>query len=201
MPTRMSTSRRSRTGTPGPATWVRSSRIFSGGSLIRRRARQARSSLAACSLCSFRCSGHESPLPAGERSRAKRAVEGSDLSEDRNPLTPPLSPAGRGSRPSLLLQPELLRLLVGIDQLAGLVVGRIDHGLGLDPLELGRVVALHISELHLQHARLGPFALGAEAYVAIHGLERVGADIVRELAVVEALGGLDRLLQYLHLRV
>src|SRR5262249_40760074 len=52
----------------------------------------------ACRLfASFRWSRHESPLPAGERSRAKRAVEGSSLSEDRPPHPTPLPLRGEGA--------------------------------------------------------------------------------------------------------
>src|SRR6476646_7520048 len=51
----------------------------------------------------------------------------------------------------------LLRLLVGIDHLAGLVFGRRHHDLRGHILELGDVVALDVLELDLQHPRLRPF--------------------------------------------
>ena len=40
-----------------------------------------------------------------------------------------------------------------------------------------------------------------ELHVADHGLERVGADVVGELRVIETLRSLNRLLQHLQLRI
>src|SRR5262249_17293511 len=111
--------------------------------------------------------------------------------------SPPASPrlfAGRGT-------PRLLRLFVRVDHLARLVLRRRHHDLRRDVLELPDVVALDVLELDLQHARLRPFALGAEFHVADHGLEGAGADVVAELGIIEALGPFDRLRQHLQLGV
>src|SRR5450631_3435630 len=83
----------------------------------------------------------------------------------------------------------LLRLFVGVDHVARLVFGRRYDGQGVRVLELVDAVALDAAELRLEHPRLRPFAIGGEFDVADDGLERGLADVVGELAVVEALGG------------
>src|SRR5581483_10562762 len=88
---------------------------------------------------------------------------------------------------------RLLRLGVGIDQLAGGVFRRPQDGLAAVVSPLVEAVALDAVVLHLEHPRLGPFAVGAVFDLALDGLERVAADIVGELVLVEALGPLDRL--------
>src|SRR5262249_55640940 len=96
---------------------------------------------------------------------------------------------------------SLLRLLVWIDQLARLVFGGRHHHLGRHVLELREIVTLDIPELDLQDARLRPFAVGTESHVAEHGLKRVGADVIAELGIVEAVGSCDGLLEDLELGV
>src|SRR5262245_39685630 len=96
---------------------------------------------------------------------------------------------------------SLLRLLVRIDHLARLVLRRRYHDLGRHVPELADVIALDVLELHLQHARLRPFALRPKRYVADQSLERGFTDVIRQLVVVEGLGGRDRLLQHLKLGV
>ena len=54
--------------------------------------------------------------------------------------------------------------------------------------ELVHVVPGDAVELHRQHARLGPFAVGPEFDVASHGMERVAAQIVGELLLIGAAG-------------
>src|SRR6266446_10358237 len=60
----------------------------------------------------------------------------------------------------------LPRLLVGIDQGAGLGLGRPDDRLRLPVTELIEVVGLRVLDLGPDHARLRPFAVGAEREVA-----------------------------------
>src|SRR5262245_2331278 len=91
----------------------------------------------------------------------------------------------------------LLRLLVGVDQLAGLEPGRTDDGLHVHALELIELVALDAVILHGNEARLGPLALLAELHIAHHGLEGGGAEVLGELLVIEAVGTLDGLLDEL----
>src|SRR5712691_13388707 len=88
----------------------------------------------------------------------------------------------------------LLRLLVRIDRVAGLVLRRRQHGLirhAAPDIEAG--ARLDAMILHLQHAGFLPFALGAELDVTIDGLVGRRAYVVGKLAVIEALGRIDRL--------
>jgi len=66
------------------------------------------------------------------------------------------------------------------------VTGPEDH-LGLPILELFQVIRLHILELHLENARLGPFAIRPKLHVANDCLEAVRAQVVGELLLVEAV--------------
>src|SRR5262252_3386878 len=101
---------------------------------------------------------------------------------------------GRISHPSLpddrAMRSSLLRLLVRIDRCTGGVFRWRYHDPRRHVSELGKIVALDVPELGLQHARLGPFALRAELHIAGHGLEGSGTDIVADFLVVEPLGGL-----------
>ena len=68
-------------------------------------------------------------------------------------------------------------------------------------LELIDAITFDVLELDLQHARLGPFPPFPELDVANDGLERGVADVVDELAIIEALGGLYSLPQHLQIGV
>src|ERR1022692_5309954 len=95
----------------------------------------------------------------------------------------------------------LLGLFVGVDDAARLVLGRGDDDLDVRILELVHGVALDAAELRLEHARLCELATLAERNVADDGLKRGLADVVGELAVVEALGRRDRLAEDVEIRV
>src|SRR5664280_801840 len=95
----------------------------------------------------------------------------------------------------------LLGLFVGVDHVARLVFGRRNDGQGFRVLELIDGVALDAAELRLEYPRLRPFAIGRKLDVADDGLERGLAQIIGELAVVEALGGGDRLAQHVEVSI
>src|SRR5262249_37832418 len=118
------------------------------------------------------------------------------------PTLPVPDAALRGeSAASGIKRRALLRLLVGIDHVAGLVLRRREHGLRIHAAELLEVAALDVVILDLQHAALRPLAALAELHVAHDGLERGLADVVGELVVVEALGRLHRLAEDLDVGV
>src|SRR6516162_5876019 len=88
----------------------------------------------------------------------------------------------------------LLGLFVRIDHPTGREVGRRKHSLiahAAPRFEAG--ARFDVVILHLHPARLRPLAVFAEFDVTHRGLERMGADVVGELVVVEALGRRDRL--------
>jgi hypothetical protein len=60
---------------------------------------------------------------------------------------------GRASTASCLFRP-----LVWIDHIARLVLGRYQHDLRRDVLELAEIITSDMLELELQHARLRPLA-------------------------------------------
>src|SRR6185436_6419412 len=97
----------------------------------------------------------------------------------------------RGSRSRAVAR--LLRLLVGIDQFAGLVFRRREHGLVVHALP--GLALFDAVVLHLHHAGLGPLAARAVGPVAHDGLEGVLAVVIRNLVVLDALGAGDRLAQ------
>src|SRR5262249_35440312 len=107
----------------------------------------------------------------------------------------------RREAPHPVKRSGLLRLLVGIDHVAGLVLRRREHGLRVHATELLEVTALDVVVLDLQHAALLPLAALRDLYVARDGLEGGLADVVGELVVVEALGGLHRLAEDLDVGV
>src|SRR3974377_1617 len=71
-----------------------------------------------------------------------------------------------------------LRFFVGVDQVAGLVLGRVEDHLAREVAEGVDAVALDALELHQQHAFGRPLALVAELHVADHGLKGGLADVV-----------------------
>src|SRR5215813_13254916 len=107
----------------------------------------------------------------------------------------------RREAPHPVKRSGLLRLLVGIDHVAGLVLRRREHGLRVHATELLEVAALDVVVLDLQHAALLPLPALAELHVAHDGLERCLADVVGKLVVVEALGCLHRLAEDLDVGV
>src|SRR5215468_3394876 len=96
---------------------------------------------------------------------------------------------------------SLFGLLVRIDHLARLILRRRYHHLGRDVPELADVIALDVLELHLEHARLRPFALDPERHIADESVECGFADVIGERVVVETFRGRYRLLQDLKLGV
>src|SRR6267142_5379456 len=87
------------------------------------------------------------------------------------------------------------RLLERRDQLAGLVVVRVDHHLLARLAELLDVLVHHAAELRLHHAWLRPLAVLVPADRADDGLDLVAVQPRGELLLVERLGGADRLLE------
>src|SRR5215471_16696688 len=96
---------------------------------------------------------------------------------------------------------SLLCVGVGIDRLAGGVFLRPQDRLLLVGLPLLQVAALDVVELDLQHARFFPLAVGTEGNVADDRLDRVLAQPIGKLVLIEALRRLDRSLQYLHVGI
>jgi hypothetical protein len=88
------------------------------------------------------------------------------------------------------------RLLVGIDDVAGLLVGRHEHRLIAHPTPSIEVYAVgDVMILDLHHSRFGPFAVLTELYIGGHDRgEGVAAQVFSERVVVEAFGAFDRLL-------
>src|SRR5216683_926811 len=64
---------------------------------------------------------------------------------------------------------SLLHVAIGIDQRAGRISLRCQHGLGVHLAELLGIVPLDVVELDRDHARLRPFAVRAELHVADDG--------------------------------
>src|SRR5262249_6223407 len=94
-------------------------------------------------------------------------------------------------------------LLVGIDELAGLLVAGREHGLiahAAPRIEVGAFGNVVILDLH--HPGFGPFAVFAELDLGIHDrADGMRAQVVGDLIVIEALGSFDRLLQHLQIGV
>src|SRR3989304_4222828 len=80
----------------------------------------------------------------------------------------PRAASGDGRRSSLLL-----RLGVRVDQGAGLPVLRIEQHARPGLLELRDVAPLDVLELHHEHARLGPLAVGRALHLPDDGPELV----------------------------
>src|SRR5579862_1330806 len=87
---------------------------------------------------------------------------------------------------------------IGQDHFARLVLVRPQHRLALAVAEIVDAGAFDVLELNSQDLRGRPFALVAEFDVADDSLKGVGADVVGELVLVEALGALDGLGEDLH---
>src|SRR5258705_13607479 len=81
------------------------------------------------------------------------------------------------------------RLLERRDDVAGLVVARIDHDLLARLAELLDILVDDAAELRLHHACLGPFAVIVPADRADDGLHLVGAQPGGERLVVDRPGG------------
>src|SRR5580704_5934758 len=121
--------------------------------------------------------------------RRQTTFPGRGAARKAAPLIWGLRTLDRATIPGLRL---LRGLFVGINQSAGALIGRRDHGLiahAAPGLEIGGVGEAVI--LHLQHAGFGPLAILAELEVAHDGLELVGAEIFGELVVVERAGAGD----------
>src|SRR5579883_700155 len=86
---------------------------------------------------------------------------------------------------SVMAYSSLLGRSHRIVQVAGLVLGRVQHDLGRRVGELVHALALQAAELHPQHARMVPFAVGPELDVADHGLEGRGVHVFGDLVLVE----------------
>src|ERR1035437_3655788 len=90
-------------------------------------------------------------------------------------------------------QSSFYRIGERIDRVARFVSRRRHDRLNGCVLELIDGITFDVVELDLQHARLSPFPLLPELDVANDRLERGVADVVNELAIIEALGGLNSL--------
>lgn len=88
-----------------------------------------------------------------------------------------------------------------IDQIACFVLGRPHHNPFLHIVELSKVVVGEALPLRHNHARLGPLAVLSEANGAHDCLERMAADEICDLAVIEALSGLHSLSEHLTGRI
>src|SRR5262249_42537021 len=91
----------------------------------------------------------------------------------------------------------LLGVLVWIDDVAGLVLGRPQDDLMAGVAELGEIIAGHALELGKELSGLRPFPVFAIGDLARDGGEFIAVYVVGKLAVIEALGGFDRLRQHL----
>src|SRR3954453_5534655 len=120
----------------------------------------------------------------GNRCKAENAWRSGST---RNPTLPVPDAATHPGPSATWCSRRLFRLLVGIDDVAGLQVGRGQYRLGVHALELVDGVALDAVILDLQHARLRPLATLAELDVAHDGLDRIAAQIVGDLIVIDAL--------------
>src|SRR5262249_21304600 len=118
---------------------------------------------------------------------------------------PPVSQRGTSSAPPRHSSHKLLsqRFLVGIDDVAGLLVGRREHRLiahDAPSIEVRAVGDVVILDLH--HSRFGPYAVLSKLYIGGHDRgEGMAAQVFGEPVVVEALGAFDRLLQHLQICV
>src|SRR5688572_19006330 len=96
---------------------------------------------------------------------------------------------------------RLTRFIERRDDLAGLVLVGEDHDLLARLPELLQVLVHHAAELRLHHARVRPFSVLVPADRADDGLDLVLAQPAGERLVLEALGGVDRLLENLADRI
>src|SRR5438045_9096741 len=117
----------------------------------------------------------------------------------RFPISLPLSALGaeRGFMAAL----SFLCAGIGVGHRAGGILVRPQDcllGVGFPLIE---IAALHIVELHLQNARLLPLAVRPECKIADDCLDRVFAQPVSELVLIEALRPLDRRLAPLQIGV
>src|SRR3954466_5758357 len=78
------------------------------------------------------------------------------------------------------------------------VLRRIDDNLSVTCQILFKAAALNVLELHHDDTGRGPFAQLVEAVFADDGVELVVVNELGELLVIEAVGALHRLLEYLH---
>src|SRR5438552_3064519 len=125
-------------------------------------------------------------MPAVRALRKRSSVIIRDARRGRRPLR------GRASRGRLLQ-----RLLVRIDDAAGLVLLRPQNDALAGLVELRDVRALDALELHLEHPRRGPLAVGPELDLADDRVELVLVDVVDDLRLIEALRRLDGLPEHL----
>src|SRR5262249_9326727 len=107
----------------------------------------------------------------------------------------------RGASSSSSSGGSVLSLLVWVDHGPGLVLAGREHGLGVHAAELVELCALDVAVLHLEHPAFVPLAALAELDVPHDGLEGGGADVVGELVVIEALGCLHGVAEYLDIGV
>src|SRR5208337_3515223 len=110
-----------------------------------------------------------------------------------------ISHSGCGYEPTRVVESNLLRLLVRVDQITRLVLRRIEDHLSGKITKIVDAVALDVLELDQQHPLRGPLALGAELHVPDDGLECCFAQIIGKLLIIEALGCADGIAEHLEI--
>src|SRR6476646_4112229 len=96
---------------------------------------------------------------------------------------------------------ELFCPFVRVDDLSRCVFRRRNYDLSGHVLELSNLVSLYVLILHLENARVRPFTFCAEPHLSHYCPERVCADVIPELGIIEHLRLLHCLLQNLKLSV
>src|SRR5262245_59537772 len=89
----------------------------------------------------------------------------------------------------------------GINKIACLVFGRPNDDPVLEIGHLTKIIAGDVLPLRNNHARLRPFAVLSEFYLACHGVEGLRSDVIRNLRMIETFGSVDGSGQYLTGRI
>src|SRR5215475_16147819 len=79
----------------------------------------------------------------------------------------------------------------GINKIACLVLGRPNDDPVLEIGHLTEVIAGDVLPLRNNHARLSPFAVLSEFYLARHGVKGLRSDVIRNLRMIETFGSVD----------
>src|ERR1700736_2219000 len=106
--------------------------------------------------------------------------------------------------PRCMCAPHLLWLFpcqIVRDHVAGFVLVRPQDHLPGGVAELIDVMSGYVLKLRRELTRFRPFAVRSKTDFAQDGVERIGVHVVGKLVVIEALGALDRLSQYLSGRI
>src|SRR5919109_831326 len=92
----------------------------------------------------------------------------------------------------------LERLAVGIDRRTRPPLFGKQHYTLTGTGELADISAPNVLVLDQQHPGLGPLAVGPELHLTDDGIEFMGADVLADGLLIQALGRLDGLAQDLH---